>query len=95
MRKNREAKCHDLQTGSVHEFVLFLLPLGRDGEMTFGATREDYNIDTTRKRFKVFLKSSLLVIEYYNSKGKVRKIDAAKPVGEVFSSSQGSFHPSG
>ena len=36
--------------------------------------REDDNIDTIRKRFKVFLESSLPVIEYYNSKGKVRKV---------------------
>ena len=36
--------------------------------------REDDNIDTIRKRFKVFLESSLPVVEYYNSKGKVRKV---------------------
>lgn len=36
--------------------------------------REDDNIDTIRKRFKVYMESSLPVIEYYNSKGKVRKV---------------------
>lgn len=36
--------------------------------------REDDNIDTIRKRFKVFLESSLPVVEHYNSKGKVRKV---------------------
>ncbi|KAG9155892.1 hypothetical protein Leryth_004135 [Lithospermum erythrorhizon] len=46
--------------------------------------REDDNIVTIRKRFKVFMESSLPVIEYYNSKGKVRKIDAGKPAEEVF-----------
>ncbi|XP_048140928.1 UMP-CMP kinase 3-like isoform X2 [Rhodamnia argentea] len=46
--------------------------------------REDDNIETIRKRFKVFLESSLPVIEHYNAKGKVRKIDAGKPVEEVF-----------
>ncbi|KAG8501912.1 hypothetical protein CXB51_004762 [Gossypium anomalum] len=45
--------------------------------------REDDNIETIRKRFKVFLESSLPVIEYYKGKGKVREIDAAKPVEEV------------
>ncbi|KAL3571706.1 hypothetical protein D5086_025610, partial [Populus alba] len=35
--------------------------------------REDDNIETIRKRFKVFLESSLPVVEYYDSKGKVRK----------------------
>ncbi|CAM8913441.1 unnamed protein product [Rhodiola kirilowii] len=48
--------------------------------------REDDNIETIRKRFKVFLDSSLPVIQYYESKGKVRKIDAGKPVDEVFKS---------
>lgn len=36
--------------------------------------REDDNIETIRKRFKVFLESSLPVINYYDAKGKVRKV---------------------
>ena len=36
--------------------------------------REDDNIETIRKRFKVFLESSLPVIQYYEAKGKVRKV---------------------
>jgi adenylate kinase family enzyme len=36
--------------------------------------REDDNIETIRKRFKVFLESSLPVVEYYDSKGKVQKV---------------------
>ncbi|WCJ23079.1 UMP-CMP kinase [Euphorbia peplus] len=46
--------------------------------------RVDDNIETIKKRFNVFLESSLPVIQYYESKGKVRKIDAAKPINEVF-----------
>ncbi|XP_058085732.1 UMP-CMP kinase 4-like [Magnolia sinica] len=46
--------------------------------------RVDDNIETIRKWFKVFTESSLPVIEYYSSKGMVRKIDAGKPVEEVF-----------
>ncbi|XP_010269906.1 PREDICTED: UMP-CMP kinase 3-like [Nelumbo nucifera] len=46
--------------------------------------REDDNIDTIRKRFKVFVESSIPVVEYYESKGKVKKIDAGKPREEVF-----------
>ncbi|RDX80553.1 UMP-CMP kinase 3 [Mucuna pruriens] len=48
--------------------------------------REDDNIETIRKRFKVFLDSSLPVINYYDAKGKVRKIAAARPIEEVFES---------
>ncbi|CAN0896917.1 UMP-CMP kinase 3 [Linum grandiflorum] len=55
--------------------------------------REDDNIETIRKRFKVFLESSLPVIEYYASKGKVKKIAAAKPVEEVFEAVKAIFTP--
>ncbi|XP_059435071.1 UMP-CMP kinase 3-like [Corylus avellana] len=53
--------------------------------------REDDNIETIRKRFKVFLESSLPVIEHYDSRGKVRKIDAARPIEEVFESVKAVF----
>ncbi|KAF9668658.1 hypothetical protein SADUNF_Sadunf14G0026600 [Salix dunnii] len=46
--------------------------------------REDDNIETIRKRLKVYLESSLPVVKYYDSKGKVQKVDAAKSVDEVF-----------
>lgn len=55
--------------------------------------RVDDNIETIRKRFTVFLESSIPVVEYYESKGKVRKIDAARPVGEVFESVKAVFTP--
>ncbi|XP_020147380.1 UMP-CMP kinase 4 isoform X1 [Aegilops tauschii subsp. strangulata] len=46
--------------------------------------RADDNIETIRKRFRVFEESSLPVVQYYDSKGKVKKINAAKPIPEVF-----------
>ena len=46
--------------------------------------REDDNIETIRKRFNVYMESSLPVIQYYDTLGKVRRIDAAKPVDAVF-----------
>ncbi|XP_038905453.1 UMP-CMP kinase 3 isoform X2 [Benincasa hispida] len=55
--------------------------------------RVDDNIETIRKRFRVFLESSIPVIQYYESKGKVRKIDAARPVEEVFESVKAVFTP--
>ena len=36
--------------------------------------RADDNIDTIRKRFGVFIESSLPVIQYYESKGIVKKL---------------------
>ncbi|KAI4353090.1 hypothetical protein L6164_002064 [Bauhinia variegata] len=53
--------------------------------------REDDNIETIRKRFKVFMDSSLPVINYYDAKGKVRKIEAARPINEVFESVKAIF----
>ncbi|KAF0902565.1 hypothetical protein E2562_018061 [Oryza meyeriana var. granulata] len=57
--------------------------------------RSDDNIETIRKRFKVFVESSFPVIEYYDSKGIVKKIDATKPVPEVFEDVKAIFHPYG
>ncbi|XP_076933821.1 UMP-CMP kinase 3-like [Bidens hawaiensis] len=74
-------------TGIVPEFVLFFDCSEEEMERSLlsrNQGRVDDNIDTIRKRFKVFVESSLSVINYYNSKGKVKKIDAGKPVAEVF-----------
>ncbi|KAL2511555.1 UMP-CMP kinase 3 [Abeliophyllum distichum] len=74
-------------TGILPEFVLFFDCSEEEMErrlLSRNQGREDDNIETIRKRFKVFMESSLPVIEYYNSKGKVRKIDAGKPIEEVF-----------
>lgn len=45
--------------------------------------REDDNIETIRKRFKVFLESSLPVVEYYESIGKVQKVNLTKIVSKL------------
>jgi adenylate kinase family enzyme len=55
--------------------------------------RVDDNIETIRKRFKVFVESSLPVIEYYRAKDKVKEIDAAKPIPEVFEDVKAIFAP--
>ncbi|XP_020248254.1 UMP-CMP kinase 4-like isoform X2 [Asparagus officinalis] len=78
------------------EFVLFFDCSEEEMErrlLNRNQGRDDDNIDTIRKRFNVFLESSLPVIEYYNSKGKVRKIDAAKPIDEIFEVVKGIFAP--
>ncbi|KAH9739568.1 UMP-CMP kinase 3 [Citrus sinensis] len=46
--------------------------------------RVDDKIDTIKKRLNVYSESTLPVINYYSSKGKVRKIDAGRPIEEVF-----------
>ncbi|KAF3324805.1 Uridylate kinase [Carex littledalei] len=46
--------------------------------------REDDNVETIKKRFKVFIESTLPVVTYYEQRGKVRKVNAAKPPEEIF-----------
>ncbi|KAH8488887.1 hypothetical protein H0E87_024496 [Populus deltoides] len=46
--------------------------------------RVDDNIETIGKRLKVYFETTLPVINYYNSKGKVQKIDAQRSIKEVF-----------
>ncbi|OMO90156.1 Adenylate kinase [Corchorus olitorius] len=78
------------------EFVLFFNCPEEEMErrlLSRNQGREDDNIETIRKRFKVFLESSLPVIEYYKAKGKVREIDAAKPIEEVFEAVKVVFTP--
>ncbi|KAI8545544.1 hypothetical protein RHMOL_Rhmol07G0048000 [Rhododendron molle] len=83
-------------TGIVPEFVLFFDCPEEEMErrlLSRNQGRDDDNIETIRKRFNVYMESSLPVIEYYNAKGKVRKIDAVKPVEEVFEDVKAVFIP--
>ncbi|CAI0402884.1 unnamed protein product [Linum tenue] len=60
------------------EFVLFFDCPEEEMErrlLSRNQGREDDNIETIRKRFKVFLDSSLPVVEYYAAKGKVKKVN--------------------
>ncbi|PIA32600.1 hypothetical protein AQUCO_04400057v1 [Aquilegia coerulea] len=81
-------------TGIVPEFVLFFDCSEEEMEkrlLSRNQGRDDDNIETIKKRFNVFVESSLPVIEYYGSKGKVQKIDACKPVEEVFAAVKAIF----
>lgn len=51
--------------------------------------RVDDKIDTIKKRLNVYSESTLPVINYYSSKGKVREIDAGRPIDEVFDEIKG------
>nr|GLL27172.1 UMP-CMP kinase 3-like [Ipomoea trifida] len=85
-------------TGIQPDFVLFFDCPEEEMEkrlLSRNQGRADDNIETIRKRFKVYMESSLPVIEYYKSKEKVQKIDAAKPVNEVFNAVKAVFTPSG
>lgn len=81
--------CFETVTGIEPQFVLFFdCPEGEMERRILGRNqgRVDDNIETIRKRFKVFIDSSLPVVEYYEKCGKVHKIDATRTVDEVFAS---------
>uniref|UniRef100_A0A0E0L6W3 UMP-CMP kinase n=1 Tax=Oryza punctata TaxID=4537 RepID=A0A0E0L6W3_ORYPU len=46
--------------------------------------RDDDNINTIRRRFDVFQHQTLPVIQYYEKRGKLRKVDGNRQVDEVF-----------
>lgn len=46
--------------------------------------RTDDNIETIRKRFKVFEQQSLPVVEHYDEQKKVARIHAERPPEEVY-----------
>jgi len=46
--------------------------------------RSDDNIETIKKRFKVFVEQSLPVISYYEKLGKVHRINTNRPVDEIY-----------
>uniref|UniRef100_A0A0D3FB65 adenylate kinase n=2 Tax=Oryza TaxID=4527 RepID=A0A0D3FB65_9ORYZ len=76
------------------KFLIDGFPRNEENRAAFeNVGRVDDNIETIRKRFKVFVESSLPVIEYYNAKDKVKKIDAAKPIPEVFEDVKAIFAP--
>ncbi|XP_042471042.1 UMP-CMP kinase 3-like [Zingiber officinale] len=69
------------------EFILFFDCPEEEMErrlLSRNQERVDDNIETIRKRFRVFVESSLPVIEHYELKGKVRKVNATKSIEEVF-----------
>ena len=46
--------------------------------------RTDDNIETIRKRFKVFLESSMPVVQYYEKQGKVARISADRDPDDIY-----------
>lgn len=46
--------------------------------------REDDNEESIRKRFRTFIQTSMPVVEYYQEKRKVVKINSNKPIDEVY-----------
>ncbi|CAH9097887.1 unnamed protein product [Cuscuta epithymum] len=94
--ENREA--FERITGIQPEFVIFFDCSEKEMErriLSRNEGREDDNICTVMKRFEVYRESTLPVVEYYKSKGKLRKIDGDKPAKKVFEAVKVAFTESG
>lgn len=50
--------------------------------------RDDDNAATVRRRLEVFHRSTAPVIAYYETSGLLHRIDAARPIGEVYADAQ-------
>eukprot|EP01018_Ginkgo_biloba_P027948 Gb_40483 [translate_table: standard] len=86
-RNEENRAAFECVTGIEPEFILYFDCPEEEMErrlLNRNEGRVDDNIETIRKRFKVFVESSLPVISYYELKGKVRKIDAARTKEDIF-----------
>lgn len=86
-RNEENRASFESQTGIQPELVLFFdCPEEVMERRLLGRNegRTDDNIDTIRKRFKVFLESSLPVIQHYDKEGRVARINADRDAAQIY-----------
>ncbi|KDD72671.1 adenylate kinase [Helicosporidium sp. ATCC 50920] len=86
-RNDENRAAFEKQTGIHPDFVLFFdCPEDVMERRLLGRNegRTDDNIETIRKRFRVFLEQSLPVIQHYDGQSKVRKICADREPEDVY-----------
>eukprot|EP00897_Mesotaenium_endlicherianum_P011072 jgi/Mesen1/9994/ME000072S09406 len=79
----------ETQTGIEPELILFFdcpESVMEQRLLSRNQGRIDDNVETIRKRFHTFLDQSMPVVDYYETQGKVRKINATKTPDQVFKS---------
>ncbi|KAH7295981.1 hypothetical protein KP509_26G002000 [Ceratopteris richardii] len=95
-RNEENRAAFEAVTGIEPEFVIFFDCPQEELEKRLinrNQGRVDDNIDTIRKRFKVFEESTLPVVQYYERKQKLQKINGAREKEEVFKSLKPLFLP--
>ncbi|KAH7427454.1 hypothetical protein KP509_10G044700 [Ceratopteris richardii] len=88
-RNEENRSAFELITGIRPEFILFFECSEKEMEKRVLGRNEgriDDNIETIKKRFKVFIDSGLPVLKHYDSLGKLRKINGDRMKEEVFES---------
>jgi UMP-CMP kinase len=86
-RNEENRAAFEAQTGIDPKFVLFFDCPEEVMESRLLARNEgrtDDNIETIRKRFRVFLEQSMPVVNFYDKTGRVARINADRPPEEVY-----------
>lgn len=86
-RNEENRSAFEEQTGIAPKFVLFFdCPEDVMERRILGRNegRTDDNIETIRKRFKVFMEQSMPVVQHYEATGRVARIHADRPAEEVY-----------
>lgn len=86
-RNEENRAAFEEQTGIEPKFVLFFdCPEEVMEQRLLGRNegRTDDNIETIRKRFRVFIEQSMPVVQHYEATGRVARINADRPAEEVY-----------
>lgn len=86
-RNDENRAAYETQTSSEPDFILFFdCPESVMEQRLLGRNegRTDDNAETIRKRFKVFLESSMPVISHYERKGKVHRFHADRSPEDIY-----------
>eukprot|EP00850_Spirogloea_muscicola_P007360 SM000037S13495 [mRNA] locus=s37:235145:238385:+ [translate_table: standard] len=95
-RNDENRTIFERNTGIDPEFILFFdcpEEVMEKRLLNRNEGRIDDNAETIRKRFHVFVEQSMPVIQYYDTRSRVRKIDATRTVDEVYKSIVPLFKP--
>ena len=93
-RNDENRAAYESTTGSGPALVLFFdcpEEVMRKRLFGRGQGRTDDNDETIKKRFRVFVESSVPVVEYYEIKGKVARIDADRDADDVYADVKRAF----
>lgn len=86
-RNEENRAAFETQTGIQPRFVLFFDCPEEVMErrlLSRNEGRTDDNIETIRKRFRVFVEQSMPVVEHYEKDGKVARIVADRPPEDIY-----------
>ncbi|PVI06101.1 P-loop containing nucleoside triphosphate hydrolase protein [Periconia macrospinosa] len=82
-RQLETAEYFEQTVGPIHRFLVFQCPTSIIEQRLQARKRNDDDVDTIRKRIEIYELRTLKVLERYDEKGKVTKVDASEDVDAV------------